>query len=168
MLGNLDQPPLTIRRSRVKAMLMVVLCIAAVAGGAVIWSDPAQRHSWVWAVAFIIIFAPACPFYAWEVIRPDQLVLSPLGLRLEGTWKSWSYRWDEVSGFRASLVDGRVKIIEFDIHHPSGTILSSIARNAVGTHGTLNGLWELGQDKLAAVLNEARSRWGENNPPAAA
>jgi hypothetical protein len=44
MFGDLNQPPVVIRRSRAKAMLMTAFSVVFGAGGAIALFDPAQRH----------------------------------------------------------------------------------------------------------------------------
>jgi len=128
--------------------------------GAIALSDPEQRRA-VWP-ALCLLFGIGSLFYLSEVIRPDRLVLSPLGLRFEGAWKNWSYRWEEVDRFRVSLIDGRVKAIYFDVRHPHGSILDGLARNVTETQATVSGLWEVQPEELAALLNEARLRWAKD------
>jgi len=160
MRGDLDQPPVVIRRSRAKAMLFVVVCIALAVGSLLAPSGPDMRHALVGPVG-LMLFTAGSLFYGAEAVRPDRLVLSPLGLRFDGLWKNWSYRWEEVSGFRVWLADGRAKVITFDIRHPHGTILDGLSRGVTEKSASFIGLWELSPEKLAKLLNEAHSRWGD-------
>jgi hypothetical protein len=82
-------------------------------------------------------------------------------MRFEGIWKNWSYCWDEVAEFQVFLLDGRVKVIYFDIRYPHGSILDGIARGVAGKQGTISGLWEVKPERLAALLNEAQLRWSK-------
>lgn len=162
MDGSLDQPPLIIRRSRAKSLLMLFACAAFAGFGLLTWR---ATDSWL-VKAGVVMFGLGCPLFAWELIRQDRLVISPKGLDWLGPWKKRTYSWNDLSEFSIYSIRG-AKMIGFSRAglRGMGSIVGRLNTALTGASGALPGLWEIEPEKVADILNQARSRWADQAEP---
>ncbi|MGH7016319.1 MAG: hypothetical protein ACRED8_04445 [Caulobacteraceae bacterium] len=161
MQGDLDRPPIVIRKAQLKTALMAAVSAALAIVLFIIWSrSPALSSTW-WSILGAIFFALSSLVFAWEVVRGEQLRLSPEGLQWRGPRKTLTYPWDRLSEFSV-VSTGASKLIGFTILDegaPPNT-LSRINAALIGNSAALPGLWEVKPEKVAEILNSARARWG--------
>jgi hypothetical protein len=164
MQGALDDPPLTITKSRPKVALLGLACAAFSAAGFGMWRVDGDSIS-LMAKAGIVMFTLLCPACLWEVVRPQRLVLSREGLRWVAPWRTHVYRWDELSEFSVYSIRAS-KLIGFNVIGDAArrSRLSKLNSLLTGANCALPGLWEAPPDVVAGLLNEARSKWAP--PPA--
>ena len=150
MRGSLESPPIVVRASRLRTTLSLALLAAAV--GYLIfrlgqdWSD--DDH----AALFLL-----------DLLRPSRLTLDWRGLTQSRLWKTRRWSWDEVSEFRVlSRMGGRC--VGFDYSVGRGDMRFEGQDSPLGADATLNGGWEMGPQRLARLLNEAKVRW-TGHPP---
>ena len=132
------------------------------------WADPKSNLSDL-ARAGVVMFALAIPLFAWELIRPDRLVLSPSGLTWTGPWRTRRYSWEQLSEFSVvGLGRWGSKMIGFDVIRPETPHsipsvltagLSTLNSGLIGATGAIPGLWEVEPEEVVDLLNRARSRW---------
>jgi hypothetical protein len=161
MQGDLNLPPIVIRKSRAKSLLMIAVSAGFCALLFWTWkSNPTQSSSWI-ILSGLVMFALGCPLFAWEVIRPEQLTLSPAGLQWRSLRKTLTYKWDQLSEFSVFSIRGS-KLIGFSVTG-TGANTSLLGRFNValtGNSAALPGLWEIKPEELADILNSARAKWG--------
>jgi hypothetical protein len=161
MQGDLSTPPIVIRKSRAKSLLIVLVSATFSLGSFLAWRQaPAGSSGWLTLPA-LLLFTLAVPLFAWQVIRPEQLSISPAGLEWRSIRRTLIYKWDQLSEFKAYSMGGS-KLIGFSVIG-SGvrpTILTRINTALTGMSAALPGLWEIEPKKLAEILNAARTKWG--------
>jgi hypothetical protein len=166
MQGDLSQPPIIIGKSRAKSFLMVV--VSAVFTFALFWvwqKNQAKTSDWL-ILAGLVMFAMGVPLFSWEIIRPEQLSLSPAGLEWRSIRKTLTFPWDQLSEFSVYSVRGS-KLIGFSVTSGGAPpkLLARINTALTGRSAALPGLWEIEPEKVAEILNSARSKWGSGGGP---
>jgi hypothetical protein len=156
MNGSLDAPPIIIRSSSRVYIGVGVLC-----GVAVFW------HIWrigilgrtpsAEGVLALCVAALWLLFSLMQLLRPDKLILEPKGLTWAGQWTSRSWRWSEISNFRA----GPLGALECDVTDDGRKLawLRHLNKRIAGRTGAIGFGWTGGSDKVAALLSAARERW---------
>lgn len=160
MQGDLSHPPIIIRKSRAKAFLMVVVSAIFSVGLFMAWrGSPNNSTLWLILPGFFM-FSLGVPLFAWQVFRPERLLLSPSGLEWHNVRKTLTYRWDQLSEFSVYSIRG-TKLIGFSVigSVTPPKVLARINTALTGMSGALPGLWEIKAEKVAEILNEARSKW---------
>ena len=158
MQGDLDLPPIIIRKSRAKSFLMLLMSVALTLTLLWAWRGH-QAGLAVWLVApGLTLFALGVPLFAWEIIRPEQLILSPSGLEWRSLRKTLNYGWDQLSDFTVITISGS-KLIGFSVTDAPPKLLGRVNAALTGASGALPGLWEIEPEALAEMLNSARSKW---------
>ena len=161
MQGDLNLPPIVIRKSRAKSLLMIVVSAAFAVALFLTWRENQNRTSdWVILLG-LVMFALGVPLFAWETIRPEQLSLSPAGLEWRSIRKTLTYPWDQLSEFSVYSIRGS-KVIGFSVTDAGAppNLLARINTAFTGMSAALPGLWEIEPEKVAEILNSARSKWG--------
>ncbi len=161
MQGDLNLPPIVIRKSRAKSLLMIAVSAAFTFGLFLAWRENQDKTSDWLILPGLIMFALGVPLFAWEIIRPEQLSLSPAGLEWRSIRNTLTYPWDQLSEFSVYSIRG-TKMIGFSV---TGTgappkFLARINTALTGMSAALPGLWEIEPERVAEVLNSARSKWG--------
>ncbi len=161
MRGSLESPPIVVRASRLRTTLSLALLAAAV--GYLIfrlgqdWSD--DDH----AALFLLLGGAVIALFLLDLLRPSRLTLDWRGLTQSRLWKTRRWSWDEVSEFRVlSRMGGRC--VGFDYSVGRGDMRFEGQDSPLGADATLNGGWEMGPQRLARLLNEAKVRW-TGHPP---
>ena len=165
---DVDHFPITIMQSRRNA---AADAIWAVILGAVAVSqyESNMSHSQAWSAVLIPVDILAIAFCAlWaigsviEIVRPPRLVLDSHGITERSLLRMHTIPWREVDNFRAYRVlpFWPSKLIRFDYLHPRAPhpILRPIIRRS-GAGTTLGPGWAMKAERLAALLNAARSHW---------
>ncbi|MGH6986481.1 MAG: hypothetical protein ACRED9_06565 [Caulobacteraceae bacterium] len=161
MQGDLDRPPIIIQKARMKTALMAAVSAALAIVLFIIWrQNPVLSSSW-WAILGAIFLTLSGLVFAWEVVRAEQLRLSPEGLQWRGPRTTLTYPWDRLSEFSV-VSTGASKLIGFTILDEGAPpkALARINAALVGNSAALPALWELKPEKVAEILNSARARWG--------
>jgi hypothetical protein len=161
MQGDLNLPPIVIRKSRTKSLLMIAVSATFTFCLLLIWrNDQGKTSDWL-ILPGIVMFALAVPLFAWEIIRPDQLSLSPAGLEWRSIRKTWTYRWDQLSEFSVFSIRGS-KLIGFSASGAGAPpkLLAGINTALTGMSSALPGLWEIEPERVAEIINSAGSKWG--------
>jgi hypothetical protein len=158
MQGSLDQPPIVIRSSTLKSFSLMAGCALIAAFS---WLEMSISPSSSHAASGFVAFGLAVPYYAWLLLSPNVLTLSPEGLELKTRWRKARWSWQEVSRFRVVPVHILSRHIGFDLAEaPAGS--GSFMQYYVGYAGaddSLGGGWELDPAGLADLLNQAQTRW---------
>ena len=154
--GSLDDPPIVLRQHRLKCVLVCFagLVAASISAFLVASSSAVALHYFVPTLIGLIGVTSGV-----KAIFPGMLILDADGV----VWRRWfwtiEFRWSDFRRFRA-VPDGE-KQVEADI--------SLGMRRRLGWRRFLPGLWgpvnlgnswELPAACVAAVLTEARARWG--------
>ena len=162
MRGSLESPPIVVRASRLRTLLSLALLVAAV-GYLIVrlgetWSD--DEH----AEVFMLLGGAVITLFLLDVLRPSRLVLDWRGLSQSRLWRTRRWSWDEVTEFRVlSKAGGRC--VGFDYSVGRGDMRFEGQDSPLGADATLNGGWEMGPQRLARLLNEAKVRWTEGQAP---
>lgn len=167
MQGSLDQPPIIIRKSRVKSLLMLFVSAALSFGSILLWRDgPDTPRAWM-ALPGVFLFGLGVPLFGWELFRPDRLLLSPSGLEWRTVRKTLRYSWEQLSGFSVFSVRGS-KMIGFSVTGSNAPpkLLARFNSALTGNSAALSGLWEIKPENVAELLNSARAKWRSTSPEA--
>lgn len=145
MRGSLETPPIVIHgdvgRSAligVAAGALVAIAIARVGAGQV---D-------VLTLVGLLGFGAFAAFGLMGIVRPARLVIDPSSLAVTWLGATRRYNWGEVSNFEPVPLGLWLTRLSF-----------SLTRGRGGA-AYLWGSWEIRPAHLAALLNQARERWG--------
>jgi lipoprotein NlpI len=161
MIGSLDQSPVIVRSSPWKLVRLLAFAVALAAGGLY-----TLTHDLPFARAAIYVPIAGAVFRARHP-GPSILTLAPDGLISRTMWATHRYCWLDVKDFRAfAAVRGPgAKHVGFDLaEDPWPNRFYYRHKVMTGVHVSLGGGWELGAAELAALLNEARTRWLGHEP----
>lgn len=160
MQGSLGQPPIVIRSSRATAALMLSIVAGFVAIGLMMAQDP--EESAVIGYLMAGAFSLGIPVFAWRLVRPDTMTLTPDGISWQNMFRTDRWEWSEVQDFHAYKPTSRT------IAKHVGFVFTNRGRDgapgdaaeesteATGSFGTG---WELSAADLADLLNNARGLW---------
>jgi hypothetical protein len=163
MQGDLNLPPILVRKSRAKSAFLAAVLAAFAVGCFLVWRDNPAKPGVVLILPGVALFGLGFPVVAWQAIRPDQLSLSPAGLVYRSIRKTLTYTWDQLSEFSVYSIRG-TKMIGFDvIGTGTPSKLAGVNTALTDMNAALPGLWEIEPEQLAELLNSARAKWG---PPA--
>lgn len=162
MQGDLDHPPIVVRRSCVGLGLRLLFFGAFAVLGLLVMFKPGARISGVAGFGFLVCAILA--FYCgWAFFNPDKLILSPDGLRWVGPKIDRSWQWQEISEVTLYSLTAYAKSIRFEVgqQHKSPEPSRRTRRALSPSSRTISGTpWEIRSDRLADLLNQARARWG--------
>lgn len=159
MEGSLETPPVVITLSIPQAFLqtagfaaVALLCFLVVIG------DPSPGGHFV---SGFVAFTLAALWYAWRMLKPDTLTLSPDGLVWQSRLHTTRWAWRDVERFRAIRVHIFSKRVGFDrISGPMGPkTYTQYYVSYAGADDGLGGGWEIPPEALADLLNAARAKW---------
>ncbi len=166
MQGNLDNPPIIVRGSHWTALWMLIAAVVFVVGGIAMLRqpDPSRQSQELIAYAIIIFFGLGIPIFATRLLRPDNLEIAPSGLTWRNLIRTSSWRWRDVTNFRAyrPMRRSRGLHIGFDFaadFEPQQRGTRAATKTMTGVEGSVGGGWEIDAAELAALLNSARTRW---------
>ncbi len=162
MEGDLDRPPVIIRSSQRTSLLFLIVSLGAVAGGVLMLRDATQNT--IVSYFTIIFFGAGIPIFAWRLVRPDVLTVSPDGITWRSAFRTAHLRWDDLQRFRAysPTSSSLSKHLGFDFtegYDGQSKGLRQSVKSFTGVDGSLGGGWELNSADLAVLLNAARARW---------
>ena len=159
MHGSLEQPPIVIRGSRARALVLTLICAGFVAIGAAYVSGPKGSDP---AMGFVMVFfGLGLPVALWMLVAPSRLEIGPTGIAESVLWRTTRMSWDEVYNFRPVAMGLSNRFIGFDYLVPprKGGGLRRLNAALVGAQGALQAGWEIDSQAVANLLNQARERW---------
>ena len=162
MQGSLDQPPIVIQASRLYSALMLLIAAAFVAIGVFVLRNPKEDPTISYLI--IVLFGACIPLFAWQLIRPGVLTVSPHGVSWRSPFRTIHYQWNDVQTFRpykpsAKSITDHLGFDFSDSYRARRTGLYVLAKTMAGVEGSFGGGWELGAAELAELLNQAQARW---------
>lgn len=160
MQGSLDQPPIVLRTSVLKAgLLMIGSGIAAFFCGSLITMTPPPSR----ALSGLVAFGLAAVYFAWRLVCPNILTLSPEGLAWQSPFRTTRWAWRDVSRFRAIQVHIFSQHVGFDVADgvPGPMSFTQYYVRYAGADNSLGGSWEVSARALAEILNAAQARWAD-------
>ena len=108
-------------------------------------------------------------------IAPGRIIISPEGFRWRELWNHQTLRWSDVGEFRVikapSRYGGSPSFVGWDYldgYAPRSKLdrfRRALGMTLAGIQGGLPTLWELDTPELAALLNQARTKWGPAATP---
>ena len=141
---------------------MLLITTGFVAIAVFMLRDPAQNH--IIAYFSMIFFGAGIPLFAWRLIRPEVLTVSPNGMTWRGTFKTVHWTWKDIQGIRAyrpssKMISEHVGFNFTESYHQRHRGIYRVAKAIAGVEGSIGGGWELKAIDLAELLNKARARW---------
>ncbi len=173
MIGSLEHPPIVIRSSRGKTLLLLLGSAAFVAAGAWAVSDGSGQQDWRGWLA--IVFFGLCAIAAlWRLIRPETLTIAREGFHYTAPMGSTAFSWTEIERFRFKgwawattigrpTLDSPTVWIEFSIKNKPLDRLQALSSAGSGTARQMPGGWEVDAEPLCELLSQALERWGRGN-----
>jgi hypothetical protein len=155
---DLDGGPVVVRKSRIKSVQMILVSVGFC--GLLAW-DAQTSPTTPWYIwPGIVLFGLGGLMFAWQLVRPEQLIISQAGLEWRSLSKTMTYRWDQLSEFSVFSIRG-AKMIGFSTPAQSAPArwLGQFNAEMIGHSAALPGLWEMKPEALADLLNAARTRW---------
>jgi hypothetical protein len=154
---------LVIRGSRLKSLGFLVLSAGFV--GIFIWTADDLRnlswHSWtVWGVAF---FGLCALIFLAQLIVPGRLVLDQTGFTIRSLGRTHTFRWADIQEF-FPWSPGRGRMIGFNFkpgRAPKNPLVG-FNHSAFGVEAGIPGNWAMPLDRVVALLNEWRTRYGDS------
>ncbi len=161
MQGSLDAPPVVIRAAGWKSLLYLLICLFFAGIGAVaIATEPSSPAYW-WAYVSVLFFGLGVMVFAWRLVKPDTLSLSPEGILWRSLWRTVRWSWREVGNFRVVPLGPSTLQVGFDFTDAQAGQRRLRAVNAAvaGYEASFGAGWELRPETMCALLNAARARW---------
>jgi hypothetical protein len=160
MQGSFEQPPIIIRTSMSRSLVLMFGCgLATAFCGLALSVGPSVSSR---ALGGVLAFGLGVPYFAWKTISPDVLTLSRDGIEWRSRWKTTHWSWREASHFRAVRIHIASKAVAFDL--TDGTSAPKSYTNYYvsysGADASIGGGWEIDAPALADLLNDAHARWG--------
>jgi hypothetical protein len=131
--------------------------VGFVSGGLWMALRPDKPSNVFWGWFGVVFFGLGAAIFAWLLVRPQVLRLTPDGLVLEGGLRRTPMYldWADIDRFFVDRGPRGVKMIRFNYrpgHAPPGR-MTKIAR-AFGADGGLPTAWTVSPEVLVAMLNE--------------
>lgn len=141
---------------------MLLIAAGFVAIAVFMLRDPAENH--VIAYFSMFFFGAGIPLFAWRLVRPDVLTVSPNGMTWRSSFKIVHWAWNDIQDFRAYKPSSKMisEYLGFDFtesYHQRHHGIYRVAKAIAGVEGSIGGGWELEAADLAELLNKARARW---------
>ena len=158
MQGSLNQPPVVVRASRARAVLLVLGSAIFVAGGLFL---PPSTESSIPRILAVGFFGLCGAVGLGMLIAPARLEFGPSGIVQKVFWRTSRFAWSDVYDFRPTTIGLANKMIGFNyLRSPAkGSGLRSLNTALVGAQATLQPGWEMDAQALADMLNAGRERW---------
>jgi hypothetical protein len=148
---RLDDPPVVFVESRLRALPLVGIGVAAIA--VTVWGF---THGWVWMVAgagaFAVIAIQTLASAFITFLRPGCLILAPESLTHHGRGPRRRWTWSDVGSF-ALVERGVARWIVFSLRGVSQMTGRQVTL-------VLPAHWSDPAEEVCATLNAARERWG--------
>lgn len=162
MQGSLDQPPIVLTANRKLLMLAIAggICFA-ILGFWVLTLPIATLKATIAGVGCVMGGAAGVIIGFVKIARPDQLELSPSGLRFRSVvHHGFDLPWEDVCGFRLWRIGGSACVI-FDISDRARPTvrISSRNRDLTGADIGLPTAWSVDPEEMVSLLTDARTRW---------
>jgi hypothetical protein len=116
------------------------------------WRHPPSDDRLVWSLPLGLLAA----VIGWSVIARGALILAPEGLVWRMAFLTFAYEWSDFERF--IVVSGRRKTVA-GMYSESGKRRRPWFFRGLGSIA-FGAFWELPPQRIADVLNEARTRWG--------
>jgi len=157
MKGTLDQPPIVLTASRLRAVWLILGATLFVFGGVLVLRSGGAP---VQAMLTIGFFGLCGVLGVVMLVTPARLEIGPAGIRQKVLWRAAIFAWTDVYNFRSVNVGLSSTVVGFDfLNGPPGRAKARQMSKAIsGAEGTLQSGF-MRPDKLALLLNEARERW---------
>jgi len=163
MQGSFDQPPIIIRSSTWKnGLLMIGSGMVALFSGFLMTINPSPPSQ---APGGLIAFGLSALYFAWRMISPNILTLSPEGSIWQSPFRTTRWAWQQVSRFRAIRVHIFSQHVGFDVADGALGPMSFTQYHVryAGADDSLGGRWEVSARALVEILNSARARWADGS-----
>lgn len=154
---NKKQAPLVLHPSKLRLILLLLVCLVFVVGG--VWAIGNGEGAWAWgclgfgllgAVFFFVQFLPGASYL---YLGPEGFVTCTLFR------KQPLHRWDEVSQFGVAVMNGR-DVIVFNVAGKSDSRMAKVSRAVFGGSHMLPDTYGLKAKELAALMNKWRAQFG--------
>jgi uncharacterized membrane protein YhaH (DUF805 family) len=158
MRGALDQPPIVVRGARSQGVWLFVVGAIFVAGGFVILATGKSTGTAILTIGFFGLIAV---LGLVMLVSPARLEIGPSGITQKALWRTTALAWGDVHYFRPVQVMSS-RTVGFDYVHgppPGRERVARMSMAASGAQGALPAGWEVGPNRLADMLNQARNRW---------
>jgi hypothetical protein len=162
--GSLEIPPVVVRSARWKSFLSLLGSVAFIALGAILITSDRNAYDPLVGVMALVFAAASTLVFAWQLVQPASLTLSPDGIAWRSLWRRKQWTWREVRGFRVVSVGrlGNTKLVGFDYvpSHQGEEGLRTLNRVfGGGAEQSVGAGWELSAAELCELLNAARTKW---------
>jgi hypothetical protein len=156
---RIEQFPIIIRQSRVRAALLTLGSAAFVAGGG--WSLLLARAGDRLVLGLSTAFFGVCLATGLMMLLwPGRLVVDQRGITQTSLRRTHHFAWRDVDNFRVWRVGLTNRFVAFDYLGPTPDRRFLRAFNrAMGADAALAPGWTMRAEELAALLNEARQVW---------
>lgn len=151
---------LTFHASRSKSLLLLIGCIAFVAGGYVMRAD----HPFI-AWACMIFFGLGIPVLLYMVLSPGSvyLRLDDEGFEMGSFVKKTRIKWTDVQRFELASIRGAKMIaIVYAPHYEGHRIGRAVAGGLSGMEGAIANSYNAPLNEVLKTLNEWRTRYGRS------
>jgi len=172
MDGSFDEPPITVRQSRLKLILRfgpwLVLAFALVLALATHRQDLLiyglfVSKTLVSAIfyAALFLFTAIAAVTASVLVSPAALVFAPDGFTYTSLWGTRRLSWNDVDGFQVGGPSASQQMVFYNL---SQRYLSDHAHKD-SPLGSFGRSWSMSAHELAFLLNNAKEKWGEDHTP---
>jgi hypothetical protein len=147
---------MTLRPSRGKALLMLLIGVVFTASGILMVRD-GRTMGW-----FVLIFFALCTVIFVTLLLPNAayLRLSPEGFEIRSIFRSFRNKWSDVTSFHAGRVGlNPMVLITFAPSYAVGRKARAVSSALTGGEGGLPDTYGRSAKELAALLNEWRARY---------
>ena len=150
--------PVILKSSRLKSILLLLVCGIFVAGGFFIPLEPDEK--WIgWAA--MGLFGIGIPVFLFQILKPGELRFSKTGFEQNFMGRSYAFRWDEVSEFSIHKVKNKgitaASFVVFSKLDSTSSPLNDVAIGIAGGTEMLGDTFGLKASELAEVMNRYRS-----------
>ncbi len=157
MPPRLDESPIVIDGSRLRAALLLAGSLIFVLGGFLL---VAQADNIVAALVPLAFFAACAAAALLMLFEPPRLEVGPDGIAQRTIWGAERLAWSDVHDFRPSALCIGVRAVGFDYVGPRPRGWMERVNLAIGgVEGMLQPGYRLSPHALADLLNAARERW---------
>jgi hypothetical protein len=159
--GSFDSPPIVITMSRWKMGLLMLIAIAFTATGAWMISRDSGDFRGYLCTGF---FGLGVLAFIWRFLSPPRLEISRQGISWFTGRKTLDFAWKDFAAFRVYKPSSRAmsKYVGYDYapDNPKRGRMAAVAHAMAGVDGGFGGQWEISADDVAALLNQAKAKWG--------
>jgi uncharacterized membrane protein YhaH (DUF805 family) len=155
--GSIESPPIVVRGSRVRALLLLAGSLTFVLGGFYV----VARSGGLAGLLPTIFFSLTGAVALWMALAPPRLEIGPEGIAQRVLGRTHRLAWSDIHDFRPTSVGIAARAVGFDyLTAPSKLVpLHRLSAAITGVDGMLQPGYELAPHRLADLLNHARERW---------